>query len=128
MNLHIFIIVLVFAFSSCAIMQNDKSLEIKCDPPPLPQCEPKIWSGIAFDTTEKVNQTFLRIRKIRGADSDSNEWKILINNNGSGIMTIGNSLVESEQSIELSGTFLTVEQSTPFPRTIVKETTSLCGT
>lgn len=121
MKLHIFIIVLVFAFSSCAIMQNDKSLEIKCDPPPLPKCEPKIWSGIPLDTTEKVNQTFLRIRKIRGADSDSNEWKILINNNGSGIMTIGNSLVESEQSIELSGTFLTVEQSTPFPRTIVKE-------
>ncbi|MBK7986583.1 MAG: OmpA family protein [Ignavibacteria bacterium] len=121
MKLHIFIIVLVFAFSSCAIMQNDKSLEIKCDPPPLPKCEPKIWSGIPFDTTEKVNQTFLRIRKIRGADSDSNEWKILMNNNGSGIMTIGNSLVESEQSIELSGTFLTVEQSTPFPRTIVRE-------
>lgn len=119
MKLHTTTILLpVLIFSACATMRYDHTMELKCDPPPLPKCDPEIWQGTPFDTTEKVNQTFLRIRKIRGADSDSNEWKILINEKGIGSMTVGNSHVDGERSIELSNTLLSVEKNVLFPRTI----------
>lgn len=112
-----FILLQALIFSSCATMRYDKTMELMCEPPPIPKCEPKLWAGTPFDTTEKVNQTFLRIRKIRGADSDSNEWKILVNNMGVGSMTVGNSHVDAERSIELTTTLLSVEKNTSFPRT-----------
>lgn len=117
---HIALLLCVTALSACITMSIDKPKELQCDPPPPPKCEPRLWTGTAFDTTQKMNQTYLRIRKIRGADSDSNEWRILVEKNGKGLLTTGNALIETEHNVELSPTLLSIEKSTDFPRTVQK--------
>jgi len=106
--------------SACQSMRIDKSKELQCAPPPPPRCEARLWTGTAFDTTQKINQTYLRIRKIRGADSDSNEWRLLLEKSGKGLLTSGNAFVEVEHSVEMSPTLLSIDKRTEFPRSVQK--------
>lgn len=106
----------VLYFCSCVNPKIDHPKELMCITPPI-ECKPKVWTGKPFDTTEKVNNTFLRIRKIKGADSDSNEWKLLLNKNAEGFMTTDNVLKEIERKVQLSSSLLSIETNTPFQRT-----------
>ncbi len=101
---------------SCVNNKLDHPKELTCITPPI-ECKPKAWTGKAFDTTEKVNNTFLRIRKVKGAGSDSNEWKLLLNKNAEGFMTTDNVLREIERKVQLSSSLLSIESNTTFQRT-----------
>lgn len=113
---HTVFLSMVLYLCSCINPKIDQPKELACDPPPKPECKPTIWNGKPFDTTEKVNYSFLRIRKIKGADSDSNEWKLLLNKDGNGLMTTDNILKEIERKVQLSSTLLNIETNTPFTR------------
>lgn len=113
---HSILLVCIIHLCSCINPRVDKPKELNCVPPPLPQCTSSVWKGKPFDTTEKANFPFLRIRRVKGADSDSNEWRLLTNTNDEGLLTTDNTFIETERNVVLSPTLLEITSNTPFKR------------
>lgn len=88
-----------------ALQRSPSVRLLECPPPPMPQCQPAAWSGEPLDTStvppHRDERFWWRIRPVRGAATDAQEYAVCFFGSQRGALTRGTTAQQQLVAVHL---------------------------
>lgn len=86
-----FLIIILITISGCMIVKSPKKTP-ECPEPPKQNCQPLIWKGLPFDTSQNyrnIADYAYSIDCMKGINSNDDEWSLCFKDDKNAILTLG---------------------------------------